>query len=35
MDSTMGKGLVMNALRGAYQNKRFAAGLIHHSDRGS
>lgn len=35
MDSTMGKELVMNALRGAYQNKRPAAGLIHHSDRGS
>ena len=35
MDKTMTKQLVMDALRAAYKTKRPAAGLIHHSDRGS
>jgi len=35
MDEVMNKELVMQALRAAYNNKRPAAGLIHHSDHGS
>ena len=35
MNTRMTKGLVIDALRMAYQRKHPSSGLIHHSDRGS